>query len=311
MSGVGLVTNPRAQTNQRDPSQMRTLGYLLGSRGVPEATGSLSDLYRVAEQFRSAGIDILGINGGDGTISTTLTAFIDTYAKVHAPLPLVAILRGGTMNTVANALGIKGTPGTLLLRLLDKYHTGEEFRILEQSLLKIGDRYGFIFGNGVIERFLRAYYRTPQPTAATAARLLSCAAASAAVGGSLARELTRRFHARVTADGETWAVSEFIAISASVVEHIGLGFRPFPRARERAGSFALLGVHTDALGVALEAGRLRRGLPMRRDKVVDTLASEVTLESDEPIGYMFDGEMLEGSRSLRIEIGPKLRFVLG
>src|SRR5262249_53371275 len=89
MPGIGLITNPRSRLNQRDPSRMRKWSYLLGTHGTAEATKSLDDLYRVAEEFKKERIDILGISGGDGTLHHTLTAVIQTYGD--QPLPLVAI----------------------------------------------------------------------------------------------------------------------------------------------------------------------------------------------------------------------------
>src|SRR5687767_12512499 len=124
---------------------MRELGYLLGSRGSAEATRSLDDLYRAAEEFKAAEIDILGINGGDGTIHVTLTAFLQVYGE--APLPRVALLRGGTLNTIANGLGIAGDSQRLLYEVIDRYHQNEEMATREQAILQIGDRYGFIWGN--------------------------------------------------------------------------------------------------------------------------------------------------------------------
>src|SRR5256885_2013139 len=141
---------------------MRKLGYLIGDRGSAAATRSLDDLYRVAEEFMKAGIDILGINGGDGTIHHTLTAFLKTYGD--RPLPMVAILRGGTMNTIANSYGIKGEPSRLLFELVDKYHNNESFDLFEREILVVGDAYGFIFGNGLLYNFLEAYYATGRPS---------------------------------------------------------------------------------------------------------------------------------------------------
>src|SRR6516165_1310510 len=110
--GIGLITNPRSRVNQRDPGRALRLSYLVGRHGNAEATRSLDDLYRVCEEFKKERIDVLGISGGDGTLHHTLTAMIKTYAD--QPLPRIAILRGGTMNTVANSLGIKGETGKLL-----------------------------------------------------------------------------------------------------------------------------------------------------------------------------------------------------
>ena len=310
MPGIGLITNPRARTNQKDPARMRRLGYLLGSRGLPEATKSIDDLYRVAEEFRSSGIDILGINGGDGTIGCTLTAFIKVYQAAGTPLPLVAILRGGTMNTIANSIGIKGAPGKLLFDVLDRYHNLEPFSYYERELLKVGHDYGFIFGNGLIHNYLKAYYGTGNPCPQVAARVLFRGIFSAMAGGAFAKSLIKRFRAHVTADGREWAVTEFITVAAATVEQIGLGFAPFYRTNERPGTFACLGIHTNALGFVLELPRVRTSRPMRRDKVIDVVAREVHFESDEALEYTLDGDTHETGKTLEIGLGPRLRFIV-
>ena len=307
MPGIGVITNPRSRANRRDPSSMRRLGYLIGSRGSAEATRSLDDLYRVAEEFKRADIDILGINGGDGTIHHTLTAFLRTYGA--KPMPMVAILRGGTLNTIANSFAIRGPTAALLFELVDKYHNNDPFDVFEQEILAVGERYGFIFGNGIVYNFLDAYYKTGRPSPATGARLVLRGALSSLVGGHLARQMTRRFRARVTVDGDVWARDDFMAVAAACVEQIGLGFRPFYRCHE-PGRFALLGIHCpSALSFVAELPRVYAGRPMRRDKVIDQAAREVLFESDEPIQYIIDGDTYDGERSLRLALGPRLRFI--
>jgi diacylglycerol kinase (ATP) len=310
MPGIGLITNPRARTNKKDPARMRRLGYLLGSRGVPEATKSLDDLYRVADEFRATGIDILGINGGDGTIGTTLTAFIKVYQAAGTPMPLVAILRGGTMNTIANSMGVKGDPGRLLFETLDRYHNLEPFSYYEREVLKVGDDYGFIFGNGVIHNFLKAYYSTGNPSPQEAAKVLFRGIVSSIMGGDFAKKLTKRFRAHVTADGRDWAVGDFMTVAASTVEQIGLGFTPFYRTNSQPASFACLGIHTTAMGFVMEMPRIRMARPMRRDKVIDVVARRVVFESDEECEYMLDGDTHQAGKELEIGLGPKLRFIV-
>jgi diacylglycerol kinase (ATP) len=310
--GIGLVTNPRSRLNRRDPGSMQRLAYLIGSRGAVEATPSLDDLYRVAEEFRRAEIDILGINGGDGTLHHTLTAFVRTYGE--QPLPPVALLRGGTMNTIANSLGIRGQPARLLFELVDRYHNGVAFEYIENHMLAIGDAYGFIFGNGLIYNFLDAYYKTGKPSPSIAAQLVARTIASSVVGGRLAKGLTRRFLARVTVDGDRWAREDFITVAASSVEQIGLGFKPFYRVHEGRGNegqerFPVVGIHAkSALDLVLELPRIFRGRPIRRDKAIDVLAREVIFEADE-IDYIIDGDPYRARGTLRVGLGPRLRIV--
>jgi diacylglycerol kinase family enzyme len=141
-----------------------------------------------------------------------------------------------------------------------------------------------------------------------AARLLGRAIGSAIVGGSLARQLTRRFQARVTVDGLTWARDDFLTVAAACVEQIGLGFRPWYRAAE-PGTFHILGIHAPTpLSIIAELPRIRRGAPMRRHKVIDQVAREAIFEADE-IEYIVDGDTYKVPGRLRVAAGPKLRFI--
>ena len=308
MPGIGVVTNPRSRQNRKDPGGMQRLGYLLGSRGEAAATRSLDDLYRVAEEFKGAAIDVLGINGGDGTLHHTLTAFLRVYGE--RPLPKIAILRGGTMNTVANSFGIRGEPSALLFELLDRYHREEPFDLFEKEILDVGGAYGFIFGTGLVHNFLAAYYSTGRPSPSTAARLLGRAALSAIVSGPLAKSLTARFRARVTVDGDLWACDDFVTVTAAVVEQLGLGFRPFYRANEKPHTFPLLGIITpQPTDILAELPRLYRGRPMRRDKVIDCLARHVLFECDDEVRYIIDGDTYATKQRLEVKIGPRLTFI--
>lgn len=309
MPGIGLITNPRSRVNMRDPGRARRLGYLIGSHGVAEATKSLDDLYRVCEEFYKERIDVLGISGGDGTLHHTLTAMIKAYGDT--PLPPVAILRGGTMNTIARSFGIFGDSKTLTYELTESQRLGKlhEIPSFEREILQIGDKYGFIFGNGIIYNFLHEYYATGKPSPTTAAQLIARAAGSTMFRTALAKRIYKRFRARVVSDGDRWACEDFITVAAAVVEQIGLGFKPFRRCNERSDAFALLGIHTDAAGFVAELPRILAGQPMRRDKVIDRVAQVVTFESDEKLEYIIDGDTYVQDGLLTLRSGPKLRFL--
>jgi diacylglycerol kinase family enzyme len=234
-------------------------------------------------------------------------------------VPPVAILRGGTMNTVARSFGIFGEAPRLTFELVDRHRRGllDTVPQFERELLQIGDRYGFIFGNGIIYNFLHEYYATGNPSPGTAAQLILRAAGSTLMRGPLARRIYKRFRARVVADGDRWACEDFITVAAAVVDQIGLGFKPFYRVGERyrslndghADAFALLGIHTDAVGFVAELPSILAGKPMRRDKVIDQSAREVVFESDEPIEYIIDGDTYAQHDPLALRLGPRLRFL--
>ncbi len=309
MPGIGLITNPRSRQNRRDPTRISRLAYMIGSHGTAEATKSLDDLYRACEEFKKERIEILGISGGDGTLHHTLTAMIKTYGD--EPMPLIAILRGGTMNTVATSFRIRGSSANLLFELVDKHRRGlvGEFDIFERELLAIGERYGFIFGNGLIYNFLETYYASGHPSPPTAAKLVAETVASAVINGTLAQQICRRVRAQILADGDEWARRDYLTVAASTVEEIGFGFRPFYRMGERTACFPVLGIHTSAMGFISQMPRLRAGWPMRRDLTIDALVKELTFNVEEPMGYTIDGDIYIAEKSLTLRLGPRLKFI--
>ena len=310
--GIGIVTNPHSRRNRRYPEQMHRLAYVLGKDDVYDMTRSEEDIEAVARRFRDARIDILALNGGDGTNHVTLTSFVRVYGDT--PLPKVALLRGGTMNTVSNAIGIRGRPNSLLVNIVEKYYLKQPFEISERDLIKVtdrtGDSYGFIFGTGVISSFLSEYYATGRPTPATAARLVGRAVLSGAVRGPLVRRLFRPTEVEIEADGEAWVSGEFSAVLASTIEQIGLGFRPFIRCEAEPRSFHALALKATALQVIQLLPAIRLGQALSEDIAPDRVARRLVLRAEEPLEYTVDGDLHHGGREIALETGPRLKIIV-
>lgn len=314
MPGIGIITNPHSRRNRRYPERMRRLGYMLGRHDTYELTNRIEDVEEVALEFKENDIDILALNGGDGTNHVTLSTFIDVYGD--APLPKVALLRGGTMNTVSNSIGIRGTPPKLLANLVEKYYTDRPFETSVRDILKVTDetdtRYGFIFGNGIVANFLELYYDTDDPSPTTAAVLLAKGFASLPKGGGeITDKLFRPFHARIEMDDEVWPERDYTAVVASTVDQIGLGFRPFNRCQEKEHSFHMLGVAAGPMGVAKAFPRLRLGFPIEDEDFPSAVTDRAVFRSSEPITYTIDGDMhVSDDGEVTLETGPRLEIII-
>lgn len=156
MTGIGIITNPHSKLNKRNPSRSALLGFILGKKGVIETTNSLEHLAQVAHKFKEQEIEVLAINGGDGTISRTITAFINAYGETR--LPKIALLRGGTMNVLAGHLGIRGTPESLLYNLIQLDSKEMVLPSVPIRILNIEGNYGFIYADGTNAKILEEYY---------------------------------------------------------------------------------------------------------------------------------------------------------
>ncbi len=324
MSGIGVVLNPKSGKNLRDPGAARRLARALGDRGVLREAHSIDELYRIAEDFQRLEIDVLGISGGDGTNHVTLTGFIDVYKSQS--LPRVAFLRGGTMNTVANHLGVPhGKPEGLLDRLVGAYaeRAVRPLADVERNVMRIGTTYGFLFGTGAVYGFLAEYYRggTDRPSPLVAARTLLGGIGSALVGGEIVSRIAAPFHGWVELDdgaspasGDTfptrWEERDYFAVAGGTIDQIGLNFKPFYRWAERPGAFHLLGIHTSAMGFVADLPRIWRAEPMRDGKTYEATPTRARLHSsDGTMRYMIDGDLHESKGPLDVTIGPRVKIL--
>lgn len=336
MPGIGVIYNPRSGRNVRDPRAPLRLAKTLGDHGVVRQAGSIDELYRVAEDFRKLGIDVLGISGGDGTNGTTITGFIDVYKG--SALPQIAFLRGGTMNTVANSVGIrKGVPEGLLGRLCNAYREraarpladverhvmcirGESSRTLDDEAPSsvrgpsLPMKYGFNFGTGVVRGFLSEYYAagTP-PNPLVAAKTLLRGAGSAAVGGEMVRRMAEPFRAEIELDdGTVWPERDYLTVTGGTVDQIGLNFRPYYRFAETPGTFHILGIYTTPMGFVGQLPRIWRAKPMAPGHTYDAVTRSATIRATKtPLRYMVDGDLYECGGALHVSTGPRVRIVVG
>lgn len=309
MSGIGLVINPRAGTNRRDPSAAARLARRLGDNGIVAMPRSLDELSRAAEDFHRQKIDVLGIAGGDGTNYVTLTHFYEAYG--NDPLPTVAFLRGGTMNTVANALGIpNGRPEGLLDRLVLRYLQTPRLQAVEQRTMNIDGKLGFLWGMGVIPAFLKEYYDTGSPSPWTAARTLGHAIASTAVHGAMIQRMTEPVQVEVRLkSGEVWPMRSYLCVGAGTIADIGLGFRPYYMAGRRPGTFHLQGITATPLEFVLDLPRVHRALPLSDGRAIDRLTDGATVRVEaDSFTYMIDGDVIEHQGSeMSVNLGPVVR----
>jgi hypothetical protein len=312
VSGIGIVLNPRARRNVQDPDAALRLSHQLGDDGLVKIARDRDELARAAEDFKRLGIEVLCIAGGDGTNHVTLTGFLGVYGT--DPLPLVALLRGGTMNTVANSLGIpRKSPEQLLAITKRRYARRSRLPLafVEHNLLHAGDNYGFIFGTGAIHGFISTYADHPEPSPAWAAQVLARACASAVVGGETIRRVAARWQGRVVFDdGATFPDRDYLAIGASTVGQIGLGFKPFYRNGQLPDHYHMLGIHCSAGTFIRSLPRVWRGIGLKASDNYEHLVRRATLVPRNGVtGYQLDGDVFEHKGELPLAIGPRVRIL--
>jgi len=312
MGGIGIVNNPGSRRNRRRPRIARRLREALGDDGEILDASTPEELSRALERFRAARIEVLGVNGGDGTLHVVLTAATRVFGG--EPLPRLLLLPGGALNTVARGNGVRRGPERVLREVLVRRRSGAPLRTVERDLLRVSadggePTFGFLFGTGTLVSFLEAYYATGRPSPTTAALLVARGLLSALVNGRLAAALTRRERLRVTTDGDEWPDAGYLAVGAGATPDIGLGFLAFNRCAEQPGFFHAVGVTGSLSQLVRAVPRVRRGAPWRRRLAQDEVARTLVVEGDRP-RFTVDGDLYRAERVVSVETGPGVEIVV-
>lgn len=307
MSGVGIILNPHSRSNRRNPGRVRRLGFIVGDKGSCHATQDILDVGRIAQQFKERGVEILGISGGDGTNHCTLTKVMQVYGD--APLPKIAFLRGGTMNNVANCIGVKGSPEEILANLIRKHDAGEPFTTVELDMMTVNGEYGFLFGVGVVERFMEHYYRVKGSPLWAGTLLVRCILAQI-FRTPFIDELFERFDAQMEVDGKVWPYKNYNIIHAGTVETYGLGFDPFYRAREQAGHMHMIGCSMRPSDIGWALPRIWMRKPTNSENQLDAIAKKVVITLAEPQPYFVDGDIKAPTTRIEVTCSKRITCIV-
>lgn len=308
MAGIGIIANPHSKLNKRNPERQQLLSYIAGEKGFLEITNNIEDINRVARDFLAKNIEILAINGGDGTISRTLTAFIKVYG--NHPLPTIALLRGGTMNMLADNLKVKGTPESLLYQLIKSHSSGNFSQRTKLRALCVDDNYGFLFSNGTGARLLEEFYKV-KGNALRVVVFLAQIMLSYFVDGYLFKAILRRSLFDLRAADSPPIQVPACTIMCGTVDRLPMRI-PFFNVMTTPDRF-------HCIGLTLSEEELVKVLPfffVRPNHYLRKLLHlySTTLEvhsptSDEGI-YTLDGEVYHPTtKDVKISLGPVLEFI--
>ncbi len=309
LAGIGLISNPKSRKNKKDPARLERLKHILPDVSLARNASDLGTLKKELTFFKERKIDILAVNGGDGTLHVTISHLINIYGDT--PLPKIAILRGGTMNTVALNLDVKGNTFKILKNLARKYESGSEIKTIKKSLVKAGNKYGFIFVNGFACNFLDEYHKGGDPSPWVAAKTIARTIGSSIIKGRLYKYLTVPFDGQITVDDKPFEKDKYMLVFISCLKKMGLGFETLYKADDSETEVHMMGFKDrhGIVGIIPLLPSAFKGKPMPPDKVDDMLGRTFVFESDKNFRYTLDGDLYSSTGRLVIESGPVVELI--
>lgn len=315
MAGIGIVSNPHSKLNRRNPKRSEYLSYIAGKQGHVAITKSIDELSKVAQMFKEQQISILAINGGDGTISQTLTIFHAVYQG--CPFPKVALLRGGTMNVLASNLRIKGAPEQILYRLIEQHSTGALMKTVMKSSLQVGEHLGFLFAHGTPAQFLERFYRNKKGGLGAAWMILGVVM-SRFFYQSYYKQMVTYTPTDVVVDNQEKISQSTIAILISTLPQMPMGPRLFPAVVDPDHPEVDLR-KAQLVSYAVEPLKASLKVPVdafclsARDTALKTRAvgQKFAIHARPPEPYTVDGELFyPKKKDLTVAVGPSFEFIV-
>lgn len=313
---IGVLSNPRAGRSAVRASQVTSL-----LRGQPDITHVATDdsgsVPGVLAEFARAGVNVLVVNGGDGTLQQALTAMLGQH--VFDRLPLVAPLRGGRTNMSAIDIGCQSDSANALAAVVEAARGGAlAGRVVRRPVLRVdmGDdvQYGMFCGVGVIHRAVDLIHRAFPPGRNSRGAI----GAGVLTGILVARVAMRSASGIVTPDridmrldGETVAAEAFQLAIATTLGRLFLKINPFWG--QGPGAVRVTAVAVTAKRKWLSAIGILRGRP--RSSVVPargyTSRNVHRAELRLDCGLCIDGELFPPKRDrlVRFEADERIPFL--
>ncbi|MBI4209857.1 MAG: hypothetical protein HY538_09175 [Deltaproteobacteria bacterium] len=319
---IGVLTNVHSRQNKKGRYNRYVLKEALGKGGLIRETESLEEIPRVLEEFKKKKVQVIGVNGGDGTLSAALTLLFRYYPKSE-PLPKILHMRGGTMNLASNNIEMYGTPLIVARRLRQKLNeVHHDFAQLETTsfwTLKImasflqHPLYGFCFGNGIIYKVIQQFYQMGGGSPAKGLRLLSTI-----IGGSMLQlqdtlALWEKTPGAVIVEGQTLPMKEHLFLLASTYSQLVLGFAPFIHGDRNTDDFNFIAFNVGPGETMRNLPTWMRGIgvadQLPRDDLFNDRVREVLMETRG--GFTIDGETWASEKpyELRLALGRQVSFI--
>jgi len=339
---VGVITNPHSRKNRDRPAHVARLQAILGDLGEVHQTETVGSMKPILRDFLRKESRVWVADGGDGALHWVFRSGLEVLAEDEfvggdVTMPMTIPTNGGTIDFIAQNLGIHGNAETLLAELRRVLESDVPMEYIEVDSMKIEgvcvtedgevplQTVGFgVAAAGVGQRFFAKYYERDEASPAAIARILAAAFASIpvaytplrrlpgmpAVLRDYAREVFTPVKAHVTVDGVALPCDAYngIHIASMPIDFMGV-LKFFGQARPLGRLNALVGA-MPGTGYLRNVPNMHFGREITGRHAYDRECEEMTITAtgDELFDPVIDGEYYRNVREMTFSVGPRVRI---
>ena len=159
---IGVLINPLSGGNRNGLEAVRSLIHD-HPQVVQCDVQTPSDVLEALKDFARQKVDLLAVNGGDGTVQAVLTTLF--HHQPFVTQPLLAVLQSGTTSMTARDVGFAGSRLKSLKKLFSWAVAGDgNPEVIQRPVLQVTapghrTRYGMFFGASAIYQGIQYFHR--------------------------------------------------------------------------------------------------------------------------------------------------------
>ena len=316
---IAALSNPLSGRNKRGAfAKFKKL--ITKFSGIEHiAVSSPQEITRGLEQFKCANIDIIVVNGGDGTLQTVLT-----YLKKKENLdysPELVLLPAGTTSMAYGDVGYRGNVENLLLRITASRGNVKGFTRLHRPVLRMNiagmekSICGMFFGAGAIYSGI-LYCRQKLHTKGVRGEIgPSIAMLRFLFDWVTVNKLTTPAVAKIIVNNSDPITGEFNVITATTLNRLLMGIYPFWAKGDRSSTFAITMIKRNPPKPRQAFINILRGRPPgveeQQTHYYSYIPESVRIKIDN--GFTLDGELFgqQGKVSnIELSCAGKVKFLV-
>lgn len=313
---IGVLSNPLSGANRKGFGGIKKL--LAGYPGIAhQEVMESEEITKALGKFASDQVNLIVVNGGDGTIQAVLSAL--KLRNLFDRSPLLVTVPAGTTSMIAGDVGLRGNRLKALHRLVRWSKTGQPCaQLVERRLLRVRvgsypePRFGMFLGAGGIHQAYQFWERTFHPWGVRG-ELIPGLVLAWFLFGLLRGRLNgiQPVPMTIGLDGAPGEKQEYLAVFVSTLNRFFLGLRPFwgsEAAPLRYTAIRARPRHIVRVLPSLLRGKANRHVTPEHGYMSRNV-HEILLTSS--TGCMLDGELLEPATdgSVCIEDGGPVTFL--